>query len=64
MTQEWLDARDDDARQRIAAAIQAENYVQAPTVTLGQFQIPTAYRRSLQGKLEATGPMFWNVKRV
>ena len=64
MTQEWLDARDDDARKRIAAAIQAENYVQAPTVTLGQFQIPTAYRRSLQGKLEATGPMFWNVKRV
>jgi peptide/nickel transport system substrate-binding protein len=63
MTQEWLDAKDDDARKTIAAAIQVENYAQAPTVTLGQFQIPTAYRRSLVGKLEATGPMFWNVRR-
>jgi hypothetical protein len=35
-----------------------------PTVTLGQFQIPTAYRKSLAEKLELTGPLFWNVKRV
>jgi len=41
-----------------------ENYTQVPTVTLGQFQIPTAYRRSLVGKLEFTGPLFWNVKRA
>ena len=26
-----------------------ENYAQVPTVTLGQFQIPTAYRKSLAG---------------
>ena len=64
MTQEWLDAKDDDARKRIAAAIQLENYAQVPTVTLGQFQIPTAYRNSLVGKLEAAGPLFWNVRRV
>ena len=24
----------------------------------------TAYRKSLQGKLECTGPLFWNVKRA
>ena len=41
MTQEWLDAKDDDARKKIAAEIQLENYRQAPTITLGQFQIPT-----------------------
>ena len=64
LTQEWLDAKDDDARKKVAAAIQLENYTQVPTVTLGQFQIPTAYRKSLTGKLEATGPMFWNVRRV
>jgi peptide/nickel transport system substrate-binding protein len=64
LTQEWLDAEDDDGRKKIAAAIQLENYAQVPTVTLGQFQIPTAYRKSLAGKLEATGPMFWNVRRV
>jgi peptide/nickel transport system substrate-binding protein len=64
LTQQWLDAEDDDARKKVAAAIQLENYTQVPTVTLGQFQIPTAYRKSLTGKLEATGPMFWNVRRV
>ena len=64
LTQQWLDAEDDDARKKVAAAIQLENYTQVPTVTLGQFQIPTAYRKSLTGKLEATGPMFWNVSRV
>jgi len=63
MTQEWLDAKDEDGRKKIAAAIQIENYTQVPTVTLGQFQIPTAYRSSLKGKLEATGPMFWNIRR-
>ena len=64
MTQEWLDAKDDDARKKIAAAIQLENYSQVPTINLGQFQIPTAYRKSLSGKLEVTGPVFWNIKRV
>ena len=55
LTQDWLDAKDEDARKKIAAAIQIENYTQVPTVNLGQFQIPTAYRKSLAGKLEATG---------
>src|SRR5262249_5620753 len=55
---------DEDARKKIAAAIQLENYTRVPTVTLGQFQIPTAYRKSLAGKLEFTGPLFWNVKRA
>jgi peptide/nickel transport system substrate-binding protein len=64
LTQEWLNATDEDARKRIAAVIQLENYTQVPTVTLGQFQIPTAYRKSLVGKLEFTGPLFWNVKRA
>ena len=34
LTQEWLDAKDEDARKKIAAAIQLENYAQVPTVTL------------------------------
>jgi peptide/nickel transport system substrate-binding protein len=64
LTQDWLDAKDEDARKKIAAAIQIESYTQVPTVHLGQFQIRTAYRKSLAGKLEATGPLFWNIKRV
>lgn len=64
MTQEWLDAKDGDRREKIAAAIQLENYSRVPTVTLGQFQIPTAYRKSLAGKLESPAPLFWNIRRV
>ena len=64
LTQDWLDAEDADERLKIAMASQLENYPQVPTVNLGQFQIPTAYRKSLTGKLEATGPLFWNVRRA
>jgi len=64
LTQAWLEAPDEPARQRIAMEIQVENYTQVPTVNLGQFQIPTAWRKSLTGRVEATGPLFWNVKRV
>jgi hypothetical protein len=42
----------------------AENDTQVPAVTLGQFQIPSAWRKSLTGKLEAPVPRFWSVKRV
>ena len=64
LTQNWLNAKDADGRKKVAAEIQQENFSQVPTVTLGQFQIPTAYRKSLQGRLEFTGPVFWNVKRA
>jgi peptide/nickel transport system substrate-binding protein len=64
MTQAWLQAKDMEDRKKIAVEIQQENFAQVPTVPLGQFQIPTAYRRSLQGKLECTGPLFWNVRRA
>jgi peptide/nickel transport system substrate-binding protein len=64
MTQEWLDAKDEEGRKKVAMAIQQENYEQVPTVTLGQFQIPTAFRKSLTGKLECSSPLFWNIKRA
>jgi peptide/nickel transport system substrate-binding protein len=64
LTDEWLRAKDLDARKKIADAIQAENFIQVPTVTLGQFQIPTAYRKSMQGRLSCSGPLFWNLRRA
>jgi peptide/nickel transport system substrate-binding protein len=64
MTDEWLQAKDQDSRKKIADAIQAENVAQVPTVTLGQFQIPTAYRKSVQGRLSCSSPLFWNLRRV
>jgi peptide/nickel transport system substrate-binding protein len=63
LTQAWLEAPDEAGRQRIAMEIQLENYSQVPTVNLGQFQIPTAWRTSLTGKLVAQGPLFWNIRK-
>ena len=64
LTQDWLDAEDEEGRKKVAAAIQQENYQQVPTVTLGQFQIPTAYRKSLVGRVENSSPVFWNIRRA
>jgi peptide/nickel transport system substrate-binding protein len=64
LTDEWLQAKDLDARKRIADAIQVENFTRVPTVTLGQFQIPTAYRKSVQGRVSCSSPLFWNLQRV
>ena len=64
LTDEWLQATELDARKRIADAIQAENFAQVPSITLGQFQIPTAYRKSVQGRVTCSGPLFWNLKRA
>ncbi len=64
LTTEWLQAKDMDSRKKIAAAIQQENFDQAATINLGQFQIPTAYRKTLQDRVPCSSPLFWNVKRA
>ena len=64
LTQEWLGTKDEEGRKKVAMAIQEENYQQVPTVTLGQFQIPTAYRKSLVGRVENSSPVFWNIRRA
>jgi peptide/nickel transport system substrate-binding protein len=63
MTQDWLQANSADERKRIADAIQAENFQQVPTVVLGQFQIRTALRKNLRGRIECSSPLFWNVRK-
>jgi len=64
LTDAWLQAPDAESRKKIAAEIQDENYAQVPTITLGQFQIPTAYRKSLQNIIPCSSPLFWGVKRA
>ncbi|HET6608060.1 MAG TPA: ABC transporter substrate-binding protein, partial [Rhodopila sp.] len=64
LTAQWLKAPDLESRKKIAAEIQAENFREVPTVTLGQFQIPTAYRISLKDIVPCSSPVFWGVKRA
>ena len=60
---QWLAAPDLAAQQRIAAAIQAQAFVDVPFLPLGEFFQPTTRHRSLQGMLEGM-PLFWNVRRA
>jgi peptide/nickel transport system substrate-binding protein len=64
LTTQWLKAPDLESRKKIAAEIQDENFREVPTITLGQFQIPTAYRTSLKDMVSCSSPLFWGVKRA
>lgn len=64
LTAQWLKAPDLESRKKIAAEIQTENFAQVPTIPLGQFQIPTAYRTSLKDMVSCSSPLFWGVKRA
>ena len=64
LTREFVEAPTAADRDSIADTIQRRAFEMVPSVPLGTFQIPTAYRRSLTGLIEATGPYMWNIRRV
>ncbi|MBV9863240.1 MAG: ABC transporter substrate-binding protein [Alphaproteobacteria bacterium] len=61
---EWFKAPDLDAQKKLAAAIQVEAYTnEIPYVPTGLFQIPTAYRKNLDGIIIAPVVFLWNVEK-
>jgi peptide/nickel transport system substrate-binding protein len=53
-----------DEQKKIAADIQKENYDQVIYIPLGQFLIPSAWRKSLTGVLDGPAtPIFWNIDK-
>ena len=60
---EWFEAPDVPAQQKICADIQREAFQDVPYIPMGQYLQPTAYRSSLEGVLEGFA-LFWNVKRA
>ena len=64
LTDQWLQAKTQADRDRLADTIQTQAFDSVPTIPLGQFQIRTAYRKNLIGLIEATGAFFWNIRRV
>ena len=64
LTREFVEAPSQAERDAIADTIQKRAFQTVPSVPLGTFQIPTAYRRSLTGLIEATGPYMWNIRRA
>ena len=64
LTAEWTTAVTDAARSAAAAAVQVRAFETVPFVLCGQFQIRTAYRKSVTGIVEGGAAYMWNVRRV
>jgi peptide/nickel transport system substrate-binding protein len=53
-----------DDQKKIATEIQKENYEQVLYVPLGQYTIPSGWRKSLSGVLDGPAtPIFWNIDK-
>jgi peptide/nickel transport system substrate-binding protein len=60
----WFKAPDLAAQKELAAQIQVEAYThEIPYVPTGLFQIPTAYRKNLEGVIVAPVVFLWNVEK-
>lgn len=61
---EWFAASDPAAEQRLAGAMEREAFTAVPYVPLGQFQQPTAIRRSVTNLVSASVPLFWGLRKA
>ncbi len=53
-----------EEQKKIAAEIQKEVYDQVIYIPLGQFTMPSAWRKSLTGVLDGPAtPIFWNIDK-
>jgi peptide/nickel transport system substrate-binding protein len=53
-----------EEQKKIAADVQKENYDQVIYIPLGQYVIPSAWRKSLTGVLDGPAtPVFWNIDK-
>jgi peptide/nickel transport system substrate-binding protein len=59
----WFKASDPAAQKKFADEIQAEAYTEVPYVPTGQFVVPTAYRKNLDGIIIAPVVFLWNVEK-
>ncbi len=50
-------------QKRIAVELQRVAYDVVPYVNYGQWFLPTAYRKNLQGVIVSPVPFFWNIRR-
>jgi len=59
----WMKAPSVEAQKKLAAEIQLEALQSAPYVPTGQFLIPTAFRKNLDGIITAPVVFLWNVEK-
>ena len=58
----WVGASDEARRKQLASDIQKVALDEVAYVPWGEWQMPTAFRRNVQGILKFTAPLFWNVR--
>jgi peptide/nickel transport system substrate-binding protein len=61
---EWLKATTLDDRKRLAAAIQQRAFEVVPYLPTGQWKPVTAYRKNVQGIVNAPAFLMWNVEKT
>ena len=61
---EWLKTSDSEARQEIAAQIQARAFETLPYVPTGQWSPVIAYRKNIKGVIIAPVLFMWNVEKT
>lgn len=60
----WLRLTDPAEQRQVAAEIQEKTFATMNYLPLGQFFLPTAFRKSLQGVIDSPIPFFWNVRKA
>src|SRR5256714_296432 len=58
---QWARATDRARQKQLAEEIQKIAYDEGMDVPVGQWGLPTAYRKSVSGVLQFPAPLFWNV---
>lgn len=60
----WIDAPDLQEQKKIIDQIQERYYQVAPQVYTGQFFQASAWSKTIEGVLEGSYPVFWNLKKT
>ena len=64
LASEWLQSGSEADRTRLADLIQGIAFKTVPYVPLGQYVVPTAYRRNVSGVLHGPAVLPWNVSKT
>ncbi|MBI3515968.1 MAG: ABC transporter substrate-binding protein [Proteobacteria bacterium] len=59
----WLRAPDQAAQKKLAMEVQEEAYKFLPYIPTGQFILPSAYRKNLDGVIIAPVTFLWNIEK-
>jgi peptide/nickel transport system substrate-binding protein len=60
----WIFAADEAEQRRLGVEIERQAFASVPYIPLGQFVLPTAYRKSLSDIVDAYAPFFWGMNKA